>query len=468
VEYDDELPPQPLVGVNGVHSWTAVSSECFVNLQQRLQSQFKLATLGERAVIREWSTAEGRWTKRNTLVLINPVAFARGNMRSSYYVIDFSCIEKTFVAKKYRRPTIEPAQYFDDVAMHSIAEFWAQKFNRMGPPKTVRFVPAAVLELITRSPRILLAVEPHLSGEFIKHNNNNGFVSDDQRCTPQAFSHFTFHCSGGQLMIVDIQGVGDDYTDPQILSRDGQGYGRGNLGQKGMRKFFKTHRCNAVCELLGLPVVRAGSLHARPVDDAASSASETTATATSSSTMSPQTKKHRSPRDGASPRDGRQIVQHLPPASQSHAAIGLPVPPPPAGAWSSIVRQAMSGDLMEYDKTLVESPEAAGLDPPGGPLSFDLDKTPTTRNGSSGVFAEFLGTPLEILRSASGSSAQPWPSGAACRVSGDDCRSAPPLEGRKAALLEISRARPRKSIPSALDAHAKQQEETDCVLIDDE
>lgn len=34
--------------------------------------------------------------------------------------------------------------------------------------------------------------------------------------TPQAFSHFTYCHSGGKLLICDIQGVGDKYTDPQI------------------------------------------------------------------------------------------------------------------------------------------------------------------------------------------------------------------------------------------------------------
>lgn len=32
----------------------------------------------------------------------------------------------------------------------------------------------------------------------------------------QAFSHFTFECSHHRLIVVDIQGVGDLYTDPQI------------------------------------------------------------------------------------------------------------------------------------------------------------------------------------------------------------------------------------------------------------
>lgn len=46
----------------------------------------------------------------------------------------------------------------------------------------------------------------------------------------QAFSHFTFERSGHQLIVVDIQGVGDLYTDPQIHTESGTDFGDGNLG----------------------------------------------------------------------------------------------------------------------------------------------------------------------------------------------------------------------------------------------
>lgn len=51
--------------------------------------------------------------------------------------------------------------------------------------------------------------------------------------TPQAFSHFTFERSGHQLIVVDIQGVGDLYTDPQIHTERGTDFGDGNLGRPG-------------------------------------------------------------------------------------------------------------------------------------------------------------------------------------------------------------------------------------------
>ena len=54
---------------------------------------------------------------------------------------------------------------------------------------------------------------------------------------------------------MDIQGVNEYYTDPQIHTLTGEGYGDGNLGKSGINAFFSNHKCNDVCRYLGLPQV---------------------------------------------------------------------------------------------------------------------------------------------------------------------------------------------------------------------
>ena len=53
----------------------------------------------------------------------------------------------------------------------------------------------------------------------------------------------------------DIQGVGDMYTDPQIHTVSGKGFGLGNLGQAGLNAFLTRHKCNSICEHLGLSLI---------------------------------------------------------------------------------------------------------------------------------------------------------------------------------------------------------------------
>lgn len=53
--------------------------------------------------------------------------------------------------------------------------------------------------------------------------------------------------------MADIQGVGNLFTDPQVLSNDYR-FGDGDLGPRGMALFFKTFRHTSVASAMGIPV----------------------------------------------------------------------------------------------------------------------------------------------------------------------------------------------------------------------
>mmetsp|Transcript_39774 Transcript_39774/g.66636 ORF Transcript_39774/g.66636 Transcript_39774/m.66636 type:complete len:413 (-) Transcript_39774:120-1358(-) len=215
----------------------------------------------QRARMLKFNLEEGRFDSFGEVleVKIDPTPFARGNLRLAHHML--ACLSKDgvkehYVAKISIDPFEDPKNYLDDVATQQCASEYAKMYNRYNPPKRVEFVEAFVISLIDRPRAPLCAVERYIDGTYKKHNNNWGFINNKhERNTPHAFSHFTYEASQHQLLICDIQGVADIYTDPQIHSIDGRGYGKGNMGKRGFRKFFSTHRCNAVCKFLKLPLI---------------------------------------------------------------------------------------------------------------------------------------------------------------------------------------------------------------------
>jgi len=195
-----------------------------------------------------------KWVRERVRVQIAKHPFAQGGMRVVYRMREFD--EKINngeyvegVAKKFK-PECEDKQYYYDEAMtQMVCESYAQEFNRRRTGVYIGFLPVSVLRLDMDG--ILYNSEPYLRGDYLKHNDNSGHV-DTEETVPQAFSHFTYEASNQTLIVVDIQGVGDYYTDPQIHSFNGEGFGLGNLGGSGIKKFLQTHRCNKICKALNL------------------------------------------------------------------------------------------------------------------------------------------------------------------------------------------------------------------------
>jgi hypothetical protein len=104
-------------------------------------------------------------------------------------------------------------------------------------------------------------VEP-LIRYYKKFTSNNGWIADESDVgwavlAMEAFSHFSYHKTGGQLIVCDLQGrhrhdgfnsnrCRFELTDVAICSRQRQ-YGPTDLGEKGIESFFANHTCNGFC-----------------------------------------------------------------------------------------------------------------------------------------------------------------------------------------------------------------------------
>lgn len=102
-------------------------------------------------------------------------------------------------------------------------------------------------------------VEP-LIRYYTKYTSNGGWIGDRDNWQVrfmEAYTHYSYHQSGGQLIVCDLQGRYKfnrfvrnksrfELTDPAICSRR-RSYGPTDLGEKGIESFFANHQCNEFC-----------------------------------------------------------------------------------------------------------------------------------------------------------------------------------------------------------------------------
>lgn len=140
-----------------------------------------------------------------------------------------------------------------DMSSQAVASYLAKEFSLRYPESPIEFVQAQLLDLGEESsfPFRFMALEPWIPGKYEKMTSNAGQIAKDSDLA-QAFSHFTWDRTEGDIMVVDIQGVENTLTDPQIHSQDTDRFGRGNLCCKGMDAFFLNHVCNDICHTLKL------------------------------------------------------------------------------------------------------------------------------------------------------------------------------------------------------------------------
>ena len=231
---DDALP-----NWDGANQWHAVGAKLYTYFMEGLDEPLQKAS-------------------RSFSALIAPIPFGRGAMRYAFYVMDQENPDRKYVGKVYQfndDAFQQKSTYEGDMGSQAVASYLAKEFNVRYPESPIEFVQAHLLDLggaTDAFPFRFMALEPWIAGKYEKYTSNAGHVAKDSDLA-QAYSHFTWHQTAGEIMVVDIQGVENTLTDPQIHSLDTDRFGRGNLSCKGMDAFFMSHVCNEICHTLNLP-----------------------------------------------------------------------------------------------------------------------------------------------------------------------------------------------------------------------
>ena len=247
-------------------------------------AKFELEKIPAERIIRHLYHPEtDTWTVDETIVKIEAEPFTHGAMRHCFRMkkraqhprhatnhhwhnISWS-YAANYVAKAYINQDGQVDCSDDakravqnDIKLQYEAQHWSNLFNEQNPPASIVFLRAYAIEFPDRDGHPWMAVERFIVGKdrygagFVKHNTNAGFVDTElRRVTPQVFSAFSFYKSQGKRLVADIQGVGDLYTDPQVLSDDYR-FGEGDLGPRGMALFFHTYRSCGTSDAMGIPI----------------------------------------------------------------------------------------------------------------------------------------------------------------------------------------------------------------------
>lgn len=154
------------------------------------------------------------------------------------------------VVKRFKSGSVFADRYFDvdlktvDRTIKLVNAFNAERVVKgkvhVNKPSVVSFGDG---ERVLREPFI---------DNYEKFNSNTGWVALGAGwiSAMQALSHFSYHVSGGQFLLCDLQGGvysdGVILTDPVLMSRDRR-FGVTDLGAEGINSFFHGHTCNKYC-----------------------------------------------------------------------------------------------------------------------------------------------------------------------------------------------------------------------------
>lgn len=151
---------------------------------------------------------------------------------------DIIKLHKLKIQISFLRPCVAPVDTVSKVTRKVIAKKYKRKF------KSGEYV----------------IIERFLKGKFQDFISVIGEVLDKKIGILEAFSHFTYWQSSGELLICGLKGVRStvdrgenggewkrlELSSPCIHSMDGD-FGPDDLGEEGIKMFFQHHKCNQIC-----------------------------------------------------------------------------------------------------------------------------------------------------------------------------------------------------------------------------
>ncbi|XP_022611056.1 transient receptor potential cation channel subfamily M member 6-like [Seriola dumerili] len=234
------------------------------------------------------SSAVSSWSSRGLSAMLQPLSSEEGSLDGGLRLgcrVLCTWAERevlrpghVYVVKAFRPEVVRAWQrYFHgstalqlclrEIQQQRAAQKMMQVFNQVKPEDmhhSPRFLDVSLV--LWHSNGQWLTIERNMSGDFRKYNNNTG-----EEITPYcsleemllAFSHWTYEYSSRELLVLDIQGVGEELTDPTVIMADDHSgsrsemlFGPDNLGDAAINGFLQKHSCSVCCRRLGLEDLR--------------------------------------------------------------------------------------------------------------------------------------------------------------------------------------------------------------------
>ena len=201
------------------------------------------------------------WEKENPQAIWHSEPFSQGSMRYAYQA-RYTKFHKSrshgerAIIKRLKNCTVCKREGWDEeIKLAEKAKEFVDKWNATHSvdKRYIIHVPE-VIRTITAGRGFKsgewVTLEPYIEGNYEKWNSNSGW-NKEEKLSVHAFCHWTYHYSGGTMLLCDAQGVrnGDSYclTDPAICSMRAGQYGMTDCGEAAITTWFETHRCNTFC-----------------------------------------------------------------------------------------------------------------------------------------------------------------------------------------------------------------------------